>query len=110
MGAHAKDEGELVSGINVTPLVDITLVLLVVMMVTAPLLAEARLSLRLPAATPDGVATHDPLIVEIRADGTMVVDGQRGVVGEGAVGRRDLAVGAGLAERTGPGGRSRGLR
>jgi biopolymer transport protein ExbD len=73
----SDDHDGLIGGINVTPLVDVTLVLLVVMMVTAPLIAEASLSLKLPRAVPDGAA-GDParLMVELFADGSTRIDGQ----------------------------------
>lgn len=43
MGASmggGEDDGGLISAINVTPLVDVTLVLLIIMMVTAPMLSQ----------------------------------------------------------------------
>lgn len=43
-------EGEPVVGINVTPLVDVCLVLVIIFMVTAPLLEQPALSLTLPKA------------------------------------------------------------
>lgn len=51
----AADEGGLISEINVTPLVDITLVLLIIMMVAAPILANnPSIKVELPkAATGD---------------------------------------------------------
>ncbi len=39
-GGKAQDDGGLISDINVTPLVDITLVLLIIMMVAAPIIAN----------------------------------------------------------------------
>jgi biopolymer transport protein ExbD len=39
-GANYEDEGAVIADINVTPLVDVTLVLLIIMMVTAPMLVE----------------------------------------------------------------------
>jgi biopolymer transport protein ExbD len=39
-GANYEDEGAVIADINVTPLVDVTLVLLIIMMVTAPMLSE----------------------------------------------------------------------
>src|SRR5690606_8672737 len=49
-GAQDDDDGGLVSGINVTPLVDITLVLLIIMMVTAKIIVSNSLPLDLPQA------------------------------------------------------------
>jgi biopolymer transport protein ExbD len=46
----AQGRGGVISGINVTPLVDITLVLLVVFMVTAKLIATPAIEMDLPQA------------------------------------------------------------
>src|SRR4051794_20001033 len=42
------DENEMVTGINVTPLVDITLVLLIVFMVTATFITQSGMKVNLP--------------------------------------------------------------
>lgn len=67
------DDGELISRINVTPLVDVVLVLLVVLMITA----TAVLS-QIPVQTPSaGNSTGAPtLTVSIAPNGTLRVDGQ----------------------------------
>ncbi|WP_454813103.1 ExbD/TolR family protein [Labrys neptuniae] len=63
-----------VSDINVTPFVDVMLVLLIVFMVTAPMLA-AGVKVDLPKAS--GVAamspTKEPLVVSIKADGSLYI-------------------------------------
>ncbi len=59
--------------INVTPLVDVMLVLLIVFMVTAPMLA-AGLKVDLPQAkTAQPVTPKDPIVVSVTADGTVAV-------------------------------------
>jgi biopolymer transport protein ExbD len=51
MAGGSQDEGDgIISAINVTPLVDITLVLLIIMMVTAKIIVSAALPLDLPKA------------------------------------------------------------
>jgi biopolymer transport protein ExbD len=53
-----NDEDELVQDINITPLVDITLVLLIIFMVTANFVSEQGLRVTLPkAATPESAPT-----------------------------------------------------
>jgi biopolymer transport protein ExbD len=48
----AVDDGGVISDINVTPLVDVTLVLLIIMMVAAPILANnPSIKVELPKAT-----------------------------------------------------------
>lgn len=75
MAPVGSDEEEIV-GINVTPLVDITLVLLIVFMVTAKLVMAQALPLDLPKAASAG-EVQSVFTVLIEADGTMTVDGRR---------------------------------
>src|SRR6185503_10237532 len=58
MATASHDEDELITGINVTPLVDITLVLLVILMVTASYVASKAIPLDLPkGATAEATPT-----------------------------------------------------
>ena len=58
--------------INVTPLVDVVLVLLIIFMVTAPFL-QGGLEIDLPKVTANGLDVHEGLIVSVRADRTVAV-------------------------------------
>ena len=58
--------------INVTPLVDVVLVLLIIFMVTAPFL-QGGLEVNLPHVATHGLDVHEGLIVSIRADQTIAV-------------------------------------
>ena len=58
--------------INVTPLVDVVLVLLIIFMVTAPFLAGG-LEIDLPKVATKGLDVHEGLIVSIRRDLTLAV-------------------------------------
>lgn len=59
--------------INVTPFVDVMLVLLIVFMVTAPLLTVGEL-VTLPRTASDNLPADDkPLAIIVRADGTVLV-------------------------------------
>lgn len=49
-GAGSDDEG-MIAGINVTPLVDVTLVLLIIMMVTAKVIVSQGVGMKLPEAS-----------------------------------------------------------
>ncbi len=74
MAAETGDE-ELISSINVTPFVDVTLVLLVIFMVTAPVLAKDILNLRLPKTeTGDGKAMST-LGVGVNRQGRILLNG-----------------------------------
>ena len=58
--------------INVTPLVDVVLVLLIIFMVTAPFL-QGGLESNLPKVATRGLDVHEGLIVSVRADRTLAV-------------------------------------
>jgi len=63
-----------ITGINVTPLVDITLVLLIIFMVTAKLVMSRALPMDLPKAATGG-EVQQIFSLSLRADGTTHVDG-----------------------------------
>lgn len=63
-----------ITGINVTPLVDITLVLLIIFMVTAKLVVSRALPMDLPKAATGG-EVQQIFSVGLKADGTTFVDG-----------------------------------
>ena len=72
--ANADTTTSEITGINVTPLVDITLVLLIVFMVTAKVLASQAIPLPLPrAVTPTSV--QSTLAIGIATDGALTLDG-----------------------------------
>jgi biopolymer transport protein TolR len=66
------DEGGAISEINVTPLVDVVLVLLVIFMVTAPMIAAQGILVDSPAAA-TGAAIQGTLSLAITDDGSLVV-------------------------------------
>ena len=66
----------IIEGINVTPLVDITLVLLVVFMVTAKIMTTPAIAVDLPKAN-QTEEIQTILSVGIDADGVVSVDGKR---------------------------------
>lgn len=74
MAFSTQDSDEVLSEINVTPLVDVMLVLLVVFIVTAPLLTHA-IPINLPkteAVAP--VERKDPLVVSIDDKGKVFIN------------------------------------
>jgi biopolymer transport protein TolR len=73
--AHTSSQSdETIAGINVTPLVDVVLVLLVVMMVTATYIASRAIPVELPRAA-SGEATSSPLSISIDREGALFLDG-----------------------------------
>ena len=62
-----------ISDINVTPFVDVMLVLLVIFMVTAPLIQQG-IDVELPKTQSAGLRNNEePLIVSVKRDGTIFV-------------------------------------
>jgi biopolymer transport protein TolR len=70
-----RTKRKLVAEINVVPYIDVTLVLLVVFMITAPLLMQG-VKVDLPEANsaPMGTKDQEPFIVSIKADGSYWID------------------------------------
>jgi biopolymer transport protein TolR len=74
MAISAARRGGIIEGINVTPLVDITLVLLVIFIVTAKLVVTPAVPLDLPKAS-QSEELQTILSVVVPADRPMEVDG-----------------------------------
>ncbi len=76
-GRFERAQGEApLADINMTPLIDVMLVLLVILLLTAPLL-DGRIALNLPrvSASP-APAAPGAMLLELQRDGRMVLDGQ----------------------------------
>ncbi len=74
-GTSPTPDNEVISGINVTPLVDVVLVLLVVLMVTATYVASRSIPVDLPrAATSE--ATTGVLALTLDRKGKLYLDGK----------------------------------
>jgi biopolymer transport protein ExbD len=69
------DDDDLISEINVTPLVDVVLVLLIIFMVTATYIVRASIEVDLPRAAHGGEATGTILSVIVTKDGQLFLDG-----------------------------------
>jgi biopolymer transport protein TolR len=82
-----RDGGGSISEINVTPLVDVVLVLLVIFMVTAPLIAAQGILVDSPKAS-TGVAVQSTLNLAITEDGALLVSSDEGETRFAASNRR----------------------
>lgn len=89
--AHDDDEPAETHEINVTPFIDVILVLLIIFMIAAPL-ATVDMAVDLPASTAERQPRPDkPVFLTLKADGSLAL-------GEKTVARDTLA--AALAART----------
>ena len=72
---HGDDYGDMAE-INVTPLVDVMLVLLIIFMVTAPLLTQG-LTVSLPTAEGKSfeLASNNPARIQVTSSGAVYLDG-----------------------------------
>lgn len=77
MAFRIDDELEEMSDINVTPLVDVMLVLLIIFMITAPMMTHG-LDVELPRAEGEAfeTASNRPATISVAADGGVFLDGE----------------------------------
>lgn len=71
-----KVEDKVFSEINITPLTDVMIVLLVIFMITAPLLNYSSIKVTLPSAKAEPLQAQKSISVYIKADGTFYLDDQ----------------------------------
>ena len=74
-GGAADNEEEGITGINVTPLVDITLVLLIIFMVTASYIVKETIEVELPRAAHGGETVQKTFAVLVTRDGKTFLNG-----------------------------------
>ncbi len=78
MQASSDDGDGPITGINVTPLVDVTLVVLIIMMATAPLIARRAIKVDVPRTAHHDRTATDALTVALDAKRALTLSG-RGV-------------------------------
>ena len=74
-GAAVDNEDEAITGINVTPLVDITLVLLIIFMVTASYIVKETIEVELPRAAHGGETVQKTFAVLVTREGRSFLNG-----------------------------------
>ena len=72
-----NDENEPISTINVTPFVDIVLVVLIIFMVTTPALVKSYLEVQLPKAASGAQPPPSPLNITLNENGQIDLNGQQ---------------------------------
>ena len=75
-GGINQNDDEPIAAINIVPLVDVILVVLIIFMVTAPLVLKPVIDINLPKSSSGQEAPPAPLNVAIGKDGSIVVNGQ----------------------------------
>jgi biopolymer transport protein ExbD len=72
---HGGGDDEVIAAINVTPFVDVVLVLLIILMVTSTAIVKASLKVDLPKAASAGASVESTLNVIVMPDGKLLLDG-----------------------------------
>ena len=75
-GFQTGDDDDVISGINVTPLVDIVLVLLIIFMVTTSYIVRSQIEVDLPKAASGESETKKTLTFQITKSGEYLMDGE----------------------------------
>lgn len=74
MNSSSNKSRMVLSEINVTPLVDVMLVLLVVFMITAPMMQQG-IDIQLPKTAASGIETKsEPLVITIKTNNTILIN------------------------------------
>ena len=76
MQASSDDGDGAITGINVTPLVDVTLVVLIIFMATAPMIARRAIKLDLPKAAQNERTATDALNVALDGGRRLTLSGK----------------------------------
>lgn len=74
-GGAPIDQDEMITGINVTPLVDIILVLLIIFMLTASIIANPAIEVELPEASTGEGIEPTTLALTLTKDGELYLNG-----------------------------------
>ena len=76
MGTHLNaSDDDIISGINVTPLVDVVLVLLIIFLITAPVIYQQSLKVNLAKATTGESANQQELNITVAKSGELSWNG-----------------------------------
>jgi len=72
-----EESGTMITDINVTPLVDITLVLLIIFMVTTTYIVNPTIKVELPKAASGSEQARTTLALTLTKDGVLYLNGER---------------------------------
>lgn len=71
-----RDKFPLMSEINMIPLIDVSLVLLIIFMVVTPFLVSSQIKINLPKAVTGIPPDTEPIKIQVTGHGTFYLDGQ----------------------------------
>jgi biopolymer transport protein ExbD len=77
MAAATSNDEEIISSINITPLVDIFLVLLIIFMITSSVIDQREIALQVPKAANAGQQAPKASGLVVDKDGNTYLDGQK---------------------------------
>jgi len=69
-----RRSGGMISGINVTPLVDVVLVLLIILMVSSTYIVAQTLKVQLPKSKSTDGQADKPITIVVKKDGGLMID------------------------------------
>ena len=73
---HASDDDGPITGINVTPLVDVVLVVLIIFMATAPMIARRAIRVEVPKVAKSDKSATDALAVALNGKRELTLSGK----------------------------------
>jgi biopolymer transport protein ExbD len=74
MSRQSRSRTELITRVNVTPIIDVALVLVIILLVTAPMLSVSDVAVDLPAARSRGAEEERNVSITLGAQGELAVD------------------------------------
>lgn len=77
MAAAAQNDEDIIASINITPLVDIFLVLLIIFMITSSVIDQREIALQVPKAANAGQQAPKASGLIVDKDGNTFLDGQK---------------------------------
>jgi len=71
-----NDTSSTIAKVNVTPIIDVALVLVIILMITAPMIAVSDVDVKLPEAQTRNLEGHDRISITVGPNGDLAVDKQ----------------------------------
>jgi len=71
-----------IAKVNVTPIIDVALVLVIILMITAPMIAVSDVDVKLPEAATRNLEGHDRISITLGAAGELAVDDKDITIGQ----------------------------